>query len=107
MRRTKSSRSTPTSTWYGERFPTRPHTRFRVYLSAAHSPHLHVVCCPLLAGNQQKGDHARRCAGPDRPKWLGPLSEGSVPSYLNGEYAGAHRPNAASPCLTSVLLLAS
>ncbi len=30
-----------------------------------------------------------RCAGPDRPKWLGPLSEGSVPSYLNGEYAGA------------------
>jgi len=29
------------------------------------------------------------CAGADRPKWLGPLSEGSVPSYLNGEYAGA------------------
>ena len=23
--------------------------------------------------------------GPDRAKWLGPLSEGSVPSYLNGE----------------------
>ena len=27
-------------------------------------------------------------AGPDRAKWLGPLSEGSVPSYLNGEYPG-------------------
>ena len=27
-------------------------------------------------------------AGPDREKWLGPLSEGSVPSYLNGEYPG-------------------
>ncbi|KAK9834977.1 hypothetical protein WJX81_001396 [Elliptochloris bilobata] len=26
--------------------------------------------------------------GPDRAKWLGPLSEGSVPSYLNGEYPG-------------------
>ena len=25
--------------------------------------------------------------GPDRAKWLGPLSEGSVPSYLNGEPA--------------------
>lgn len=27
-------------------------------------------------------------AGPDRPKWLGPLSDGAVPSYLNGEYPG-------------------
>ena len=26
--------------------------------------------------------------GSDRPKWLGPLSDGSVPSYLNGEYPG-------------------
>lgn len=26
--------------------------------------------------------------GPDRPKWLGPLSEGSTPSYLNGEFPG-------------------
>ena len=26
--------------------------------------------------------------GADRPKWLGPLSEGSVPGYLNGEYPG-------------------
>merc|ERR1712076_156827 len=26
--------------------------------------------------------------GPDSPKWLGPFSEGSTPSYLTGEYAG-------------------
>ena len=26
--------------------------------------------------------------GPDRPKWLGPFSEGTTPSYLNGEFAG-------------------
>merc|ERR1712167_289801 len=26
--------------------------------------------------------------GQDCPKWLGPFSEGTVPSYLNGEYPG-------------------
>merc|ERR1711987_37760 len=26
--------------------------------------------------------------GQDRPKWLGPFSEGTVPSYLAGEYPG-------------------
>merc|ERR1711977_399447 len=26
--------------------------------------------------------------GPDRPKWLGPFSDGTVPSYLDGEFPG-------------------
>ena len=97
MRRTKSSRSTtPTSTWYGERSPV-PHVQLNMYLSPAHSLHLLVVCCTLHPFYEPKGDRLLRCAGPDRPKWLGPLSEGSVPSYLNGEYAGAHQLTVASP----------
>jgi hypothetical protein len=39
-------------------------------------------------GNKQVTRAAIEFYGPDRAKWLGPLSEGSTPDYLNGEFPG-------------------
>ncbi|CAK0735959.1 Chlorophyll a-b binding protein of LHCII type I, chloroplastic [Coccomyxa viridis] len=39
-------------------------------------------------GNKQVTRAAVEFYGPDRAKWLGPLSDGSIPSYLTGEYPG-------------------
>jgi hypothetical protein len=39
-------------------------------------------------GTRQVTRAAVEFYGPNRALWLGPLSEGSVPSYLNGEYPG-------------------
>jgi len=38
--------------------------------------------------NKQTTKAAIEFYGPDRAKWLGPLSEGSTPDYLTGEFPG-------------------
>jgi hypothetical protein len=44
--------------------------------------------CSVVQGNKQTTRAAIEFYGPDRAKWLGPLSEGATPDYLQGEFAG-------------------
>jgi len=42
----------------------------------------------VAKGNKQTTRAAIEFYGPDRAKWLGPLSEGATPDYLTGEFPG-------------------
>ncbi len=63
-------------------------------------------------GNKQTTRAAIEFYGPDRAKWLGPLSEGATPDYLTGEFPGEHPympksmiscPSFRRPCLTAIM----
>ena len=100
MRRTVKQASGPSSTWYGESqssmaVATMPrlycildrHERCCLHLLWHCREPVSIFCCTRLHLHE-RADRVFLFTGPDRPKWLGPLSEGVVPSYLNGEHAG-------------------
>merc|ERR1712072_1237829 len=47
-----------------------------------------VTTMRRTVSNKRSTSAASSWYGPDRPKWLGPFSDGTVPTYLSGEFPG-------------------